>query len=88
MNKRLRKKKLKQKGIKYIELPLDKLQDIELLDSGKLDREEWRNILKERLGKCFYYDSNTEEDGITYGDILEMIKEKLENENYESIMTL
>lgn len=81
MNKRLRKKKLKQKGIKYIELPLDKLQDIELLDSGILDREERIEILKERLEKCFYYKSNTEEDGITYGGILEMIKEKLENEN-------
>lgn len=80
MNKRLRKKKLKQKGIKYIELPLDKLQDIELLDSGIIDREEWGNILKERLEKCFYYKSNTEADGITYGDILEMIKKKLENE--------
>ena len=79
MNKRLRKKKLKQKGIKYIELPFEKLQDIELLESGKLDGEEWVNILKERLGKCFYYKSNTEADGITYGDILEMIKENLEN---------
>lgn len=80
MNKRLRKKKLKQKGINYIELPLDKLQDIELLESGKLDVEETRKMLKERLGKCFYYDTNTEADRITYGDILEMIKEKLENE--------
>ena len=79
MNKRLRKKKLKQKGIHYIELPFDKLQDIELLDSGELDGEEWGNILKERLEKCFHYKSNTEEDGITYGDILEMIKE-IENE--------
>lgn len=49
MNKRLRKKKLKQKGIKYIELPLEKLQDIELLESGKLDGEEQRKTLKERL---------------------------------------
>ena len=80
MNKRLRKKKLKQKCINYIELPLEKLQDIELLESGKLDSEEWRKILKERLGKCFYYDTNTEANGVTYGDILEMIKEKLENE--------
>ena len=79
MNKRLRKKKLKQKGINYIELPLEKLQDIELLESGKLDGEEWGNILKERLEKCFYYDPNTEANGVTYSDILEMIKE-LENE--------
>ena len=79
MNKRLRKKKLKQKGIHYIELPLDKLQDIELLDSGILDGEEWGNILKERLGKCFYYDSNTEANEVTYSDILEMIKE-IEND--------
>lgn len=80
MNKRLRKKKLKQKRNDYIELPFEKLQDIELLESGKLDGEERRKILKERLGKCFYYESNTEENGITYGDILEMIKEKLEND--------
>ena len=79
MNKRLRKKKLKQKGINYIELPLEKLQDIELLESGKLNREEWVKILKESFGKCFYYDPNTEENGVTYSDILEMIKE-LENE--------
>ena len=75
MNKRLRKKKLKQKHSGYIELPLDKLQDIELLESGKLDGEEWGNILNQRLEKCFYYESNTEADGVTYGDILEMIKE-------------
>ena len=80
MNKRLRKKKLKQKGINYIELPLEKLQDIELLESGKLDGEERRKTLKERLGKCFYYESNIEANEITYSDILEMIKEKLENE--------
>lgn len=80
MNKRLRKKKLKQKGINYIELPLDKLVDIEALDSGKLDREEWVKILRERLGKCFYYDPNTEANEVTYSDILEMIKEKLEND--------
>ena len=79
MNKRLRKKKLKQKGINYIELPLEKLQDIELLESGKLDREERRKILKERLEKCFYYDPNTEANEVTYSDILEMIKE-IENE--------
>ena len=79
MNKRLRKKKLKQKGINYIELPLEKLQDIELLESGKLDREERIKILKERLGKCFYYYPNTEANGLTYSDILEKIKE-LENE--------
>ena len=79
MNKRLRKKKLKQKGINYIELPLEKLQDIELLESEKLNREEWVKILKERLGKCFYYDPNTEANGVTYSDILEMIKE-LEND--------
>lgn len=81
MNKRLRKKKLKQKGINYIELPLDKLVDIEALDSGAPCGEEWGNILKERLGKCFYYDTNTEADRITYGDILEMIKERLEDDN-------
>ena len=69
MNKRLRKKKLKQKGINYIELPLEKLQDIELLESGKLDREERRKILKERLGKCFYYDPNTEANGKDKGEI-------------------
>ena len=80
MNKRLRKKKLKQKRNDYIELPFEKLQDIELLESGKLDGEEWKKTLKERLGKCFYYDSNTEANGLTYSDILEMIKEKLENE--------
>ena len=34
MNKRLRKKKFKHSN--FIELPLDKLQDIELLESGKL----------------------------------------------------
>ena len=79
MNKRLRKKKLKQKGIKYIELPFDKLQDIELLDSGKLDGEERRKTLRERLEKCFYYESNTEANEITYSDILEMIKE-IEND--------
>ena len=75
MNKRLRKKKLKQKRNDYIELPFEKLQDIELLESGKLDGEEWGNILKERLGKCFYYETNTEANGLTYSDILEMIKE-------------
>lgn len=80
MNKRIRKKKLKQKRNGYIELPFDKLQDIELLDSGTLNGEETRKMLKERLEKCFYYKSNTEADGITYGDILEMIKEKLESE--------
>ena len=80
MNKRLRKKKLKQKGINYIELPLDKLVDIEALDSGAPYDELIRKSFKERLGKCFYYKSNTEENGITYGDILEMIKERLENE--------
>ena len=37
MNKRLRKKKLKHSN--FIELPLEKLQDIELLESGKLDGE-------------------------------------------------
>lgn len=80
MNKRLRKKKLKQKRNDYIELPFDKLQDIELLESGKLDGEETRKMLKERLEKCFYYDTNTEANGVTYSDILEMIKEWLENE--------
>ena len=80
MNKRLRKKKLKQKRNDYIELPLEKLQDIELLDSGAPCGEEWGNILKERLEKCFYYDPNTEANEITYSDILEMIKEKLESE--------
>ena len=80
MNKRLRKKKLKQKRNDYIELPFDKLQDIELLESGKLDVEETRKMLKERLEKCFYYDNNIEADGVTYGDILEMIKEKVGNE--------
>ena len=33
MNKRLRKKKLKQKRNGYIELPLEKILDIELLES-------------------------------------------------------
>ena len=80
MNKRLRKKKLKQKRNDYIELPFEKLQDIELLESGKLDGEERRKTLKERLEKCFYYDINTEANEITYSDILEMIKEKLESE--------
>lgn len=80
MNKRLRKKKLKQKRNDYIELPFDKLQDIELLESGKLDVEETRKMLKERLEKCFYYDNNTEADGVKYGDILEMIKESLKND--------
>ena len=79
MNKRLRKKKIKHSN--FIELPLDKLQDIELLESGKLDGEERKKTLKERLGKCFYYDPNTEANEITYSDILEMIKEKLENDN-------
>lgn len=78
MNKRLKKKKLKQRRNDYIELPFEKLQDIELLESGKLDGEEWGKILRERLGKCFYYDSNTEANEVTYSDILEMIKEKLE----------
>lgn len=80
MNKRLRKKKLKQKRNDYIELPFEKLQDIELLESGKLDGEEWVKTLRERLEKCFYYDTNTEANGVTYSDILKMIKEKLENE--------
>ena len=80
MNKRLRKKKLKQKGIRYIELPFDKLQDIELLESGKLDGEEWVKILRERLGKCFYPEINfgTSED--KYNDSLEMAKKTLKNE--------
>lgn len=81
MNKRLRKKKLKQKGIHYIELPFEKLQDIELLESGKLDREERVKILRERLEKCFYYESNTEANGVTYSGILDKIKEKIENDN-------
>ena len=80
MNKRLRKKKLKQKRNDYIELPLDKLVDIELLDSGHIDSEERIKILKERLENCFYYDPNTEANEVTYSDILEMIKEKLEND--------
>lgn len=80
MNKRLRKKKLKQKRNGYIELPLEKLQDIELLESGKLDGEEWGKILRERLGKCFYPEINfgTSED--KYNDSLDKIKEKLEND--------
>lgn len=81
MNKRLRKKKLKQKRNDYIELPLDKLQDIELLESGKLDGEERRKILKERLGKCFYPEINFEASEEKYNDSLEMVKEKLENDN-------
>lgn len=80
MIKRLRKKKLKQKGINYIELPFEKLQDIELLESGKLDGEEWGNILKERLEKCFYYDINTEENEEKYYDVLGRVKEKLKND--------
>ena len=80
MNKRLRKKKLKQKGINYIELPLEKLQDIELLESGKLDGEEWRKILKERLGKCFSPEINFEAIDKEYGDMLERVKEKLKND--------
>lgn len=80
MNKRLRKKKLKQKGINYIELPLDKLVDIEALDSGAPYDELIRKSFKERLEKCFYYDINTEANELTYGDILEMIKEKLKND--------
>ena len=80
MNKRLRKKKLKQKGIHYIELPFDKLQDIELLESGKLDGEEWGNILRERLGKCFYYESDKKTYEEKYNDMLERVKEKLEND--------
>ena len=80
MIKRLRKKKLKQKGINYIELPFEKLQDIELLESGKLDGEEWGKILRERLGKCFYPEINfgTSED--KYNDMLERVKEKLKND--------
>ena len=80
MNKRLRKKKLKQKRNDYIELPLEKLQDIELLESGKLDREEWVKILKERLGKCFYPEINIEASEEKYNDSLEMVKETLKNE--------
>lgn len=75
MNKRLRKKKLKQKRNDYIELPLDKLVDIELLDSGAPYDELMRKTFKERLEKCFYYDPNTEANEVTYSDILEMIKE-------------
>lgn len=80
MNKRLRKKKLKQKRTGYIELPLEKLQDIELLESGKLDGEERRKTLKERLGKCFYPEINFEAIKEKYNDMLERVKEKLENE--------
>lgn len=80
MNKRLRKKKLKQKGIKYIELPFDKLQDIELLESGKLDGEEWGKILRERLGKCFSPEINFEASEEKYNDTLERVKEKLKND--------
>lgn len=78
MNKRLRKKKLKQKRNGYIELPFEKLQDIELLESGKLDREEWVKILKERLGKCFYPEINFRTSEEKYNDSLERVKEKLE----------
>lgn len=80
MNKRLRKKKIKQKRNGYIELPFEKLQDIELLESGKLDGEEWGKILKERLGKCFYPEINIEAIDKEYSDMLERVKEKLENE--------
>lgn len=80
MNKRLRKKKLKQKRNDYIELPFEKLQDIELLESGKLDGKEWGKILRERLGKCFYPEINIEASEDKYNDSLEKIKEKLENE--------
>lgn len=80
MNKRLRKKKLKQKHSGYIELPLEKLQDIELLESGKLDGEERRKILKERLGKCFYPEINFGASEEKYYDVLGRVKEKLENE--------
>ena len=65
----------------YVELPFEKLQDIELLESGKLDGEERRKILKERLGKCFSPEINFEEIDKEYGDMLERVKEKLENEN-------
>ena len=77
MNKRLRKKKLKQKRNDYIELPFEKLQDIELLESGKLDREERVKILRERLGKCFYPEINFEASEDKYNDSLEMVKETL-----------
>lgn len=80
MNKRLRKKKLKQKRNGYIELPFEKLQDIELLESGKLDGEEWGKILRERLGKCFYPEINFGTSEEKYNDSLEKIKEKLESE--------
>ena len=80
MNKRLRKKKLKQKRNDYIELPFDKLQDIELLESGKLDGEEWVKTLKERLGKCFSPEINFEAIDKEYGDMLERVKEKLKND--------
>lgn len=78
MNKRLRKKKLKHSN--FIELPLDKLQDIELLESGKLDGEERRKTLKERLGKCFYPEINFEASEEKYNDMLERVKEKLKND--------
>lgn len=64
----------------YIELPFEKLQDIELLESGKLDGEEWGKILRERLGKCFYPEINIEASEEKYNDSLERVKEKLEND--------
>ena len=78
MNKRLRKKKLKHSN--FIELPFEKLQDIELLESGKLDGEERIKILRERLGKCFYPEINIEASEDKYNDSLEMVKETLKNE--------
>ena len=80
MNKRLRKKKSKQKRNGYIELPFEKLQDIELLESGKLDREERIKILKERLGKCFYPEINFGASEEKYYDVLGRVKEKIKND--------
>ena len=62
----------------YVELPFEKLQDIELLESGKLDGEERRKILKERLGKCFSPEINFGTSEEKYYDVLGRVKEKLE----------
>lgn len=82
MNKRLRKKKLKQKRNNYIELPLDKLLDVELLESKEYGERlrEWQKEMVEKLKKSFYQDINIEAIDKEYKDMLERVKEKLENE--------
>lgn len=82
MNKRLRKKKLKQKRNGYIELPLEKILDVELLESKEYGERlrEWQKEMVEKLKKSFYQDINIEAIDKEYKDMLERVKEKLENE--------